>query len=172
MSIPQLTEADAVEGRQAPDAAQHVQPNKTAIEQKSDYSAYIEKAHSWNEKSLQVWRISVLAQSHKIYAILERKELQFDLLDWFEDARVGAVMRGEKIISESEFWLQLYRQSIGAIQQHFENLPLHISDAIPPGKVNIFFGEKARKPQQKMEPSPIAVKQTGKQKKRVFRPRS
>ena len=169
MSTPQLT--DAVEGRQAPDAAQNVQPTRTAIEQKPDYAAYIEKARTWNDYPLQAWRISVLAQNNKIHAILERKELQFDLLDWFEDARVGAVMHGDKIVSESEFWFQLYRQSVVAIQQHFGNLPIYAGDSIPPGKINIFFGERTQKPQTRPEPSPIAAKPYAKQKKRTFRPR-
>lgn len=170
MSTPQL--AEAVEGRQAPDAAQPVQPNRAAPEQKQDYTPYIEKAHAWNDLPLQPWRIAMLVQSNKVHAVLERKELQFDLLDWFEDARVGAVMRGEKIVSESEFWSQLYRQSIGAIQQHFGNLPVHVSDALPPGKINVFFGEKPNKQQEKPLPSPVAVKTQPKQKKRPFRQRA
>lgn len=170
MSTPQLTEA--VEGRQAPDAAQAVQSVKAPPDSKPDYTVYIEKARTWNDAPLQPWRIAVLAHAGKMCAVMERKELQFDLLDWFEDARVGAVMRGEKIVSESEFWFQLYRQSIGAIQQHFGNLPIHVSDSMPPGKTHIVFGEKPNKQQEKPLPSPIAVKPVNKQKKRIFKQRA
>lgn len=170
MSTPQATEH--VEGRHASDAAQTVQPNATAPGPKTDYSAYIEKATTWNNYPLQPWRIAMLVQSNKIYAVLERKELHFDLLDWFEDARIGAVMRGEKIVTETDFWHQLYRQSIGAIQQHFGTLSVHILDGVPPGKIDIFFGEKVKKPHDNPMPSPIANRHQLKQKRKPFKQRS
>lgn len=171
MSTPQLT--DAVEGRQAPDAAQSVQPLKAATDNIPDRALYIDKACSWNDLPLQPWRIAVLVQADKMYAVLERKELQFDLLDWFEDARVGAVMRGEKIVSQSEFWFELFRQSIGAIQQHFGPLPVRVLDTMPTGKHTVIFGNKnSNHLSSKPLPSPVAVKQPSKTKKRNFKHRT
>lgn len=171
MSTPQVTEP--VEGRHAPEAAQNAPSVKTAQEQPLDKAAYAEKAASWNAQPLQAWRIAALIQTDRIYAVLAKKELQFDLLDWFEDARVGAVMRGEKIVSVGEFWNTLYRQSIGAIQQHFGALNVRIVDSAPQGKQTILFGEKPnRQASQPPMPSPVATKPSGKPKKRSFKQRA
>lgn len=172
MSTPQITEA--VEGRPASHAAQSAQPKKAATENTNDKTAYIEKAIAWNDLPLQAWGIAALVQSDKMYAVLKRKELQFDLLDWFEDARVGAVMRGEKIVSESQFWMDLFRQSVGAIQQHFGNLPVRVVDTHPQGKTQLIFGDKPNgNNSSKPLPSPVAEKQPAKQqKRRSFKPRA
>jgi hypothetical protein len=169
MSTPQIT--DAVEEQQAPNAAQMRPSNNAVHEQKPDYPSYIKKALSWNDYALQPWRIAALVQGNKVYAVIERKELNFELLDWFEDTRVGAVMRGEKIVPPSEFWFQLYRQGVGAIQQHFGSLPVHVVDVLPAGKHNVFFGTKIKKSQE-TQPSPVATKPQNKQKKRTFKPRA
>lgn len=171
MSTPQIT--DAVEGRHASHAAQSVQPQKAATEKTTDNTAYIEKAVAWNDLPLKAWGIAALVQSDKVYAVLKRKELQFDLLDWFEDARVGAVMRGEKIVSENQFWADLFRQSIGDIQQHFGSLPVRVVDTPPQGKTQLIFGDKPNTGNTpKPMPSPVADKQPQKQKRRPSRPRS
>lgn len=171
MSTPQIT--DTVEGRHAPEAAQHAPTVKPSSEQPLDKAAYAEKAASWNEQPLQAWRIAALIQTDRVYAVLSKKELQFDLLDWFEDARVGAVMRGEKIVSEGEFWNTLYRQSIGAIQQHFGSLNVRVVESVPQGKQTVLFGEKPnRHAAPSPMPSPVATKPPGKPKKRSFKQRA
>lgn len=170
MSMPQSTEA--ITGGRAPDTTQTVQSVKATLQPASDYLAYIEKARSWNAYPLQPWRIAVLTHSNKMHAILERKELHFDLLDWFEDARASAVMRGDKVVSESDFWIHLYRQSISAIQQHFGNLSVHVVDVIPPGKSTVLFNELAKKQHEKPLPSPVANKQPKRPKQRNFKQRA
>lgn len=170
MSMPQSTEA--ITGGRAPDTAQPIQPVKATLQPALDHLAYIEKARLWNDYSLQPWRIAVLTHSKKMYAVLERKELHFDLLDWFEDARASAVMRGDKIVSESDFWLHLYRQSISAIQQHFGNLPIYVVDSMPPEKGTVFFDDASKKQHEKALPSPVAIKQPNKPKKRNFKQRA
>ena len=171
MSTPQVT--DPVEGRHAPEAAQNAPSAKHIQEQPLDKAAYAKKATSWNDQPLQAWRIAALIKTDKVYAVLTKKELQYELLDWFEDARVGAVMRGEKIVSEGEFWNTLYRQSIGAIQQHFGALSVRIIDSLPQGKQTLLFGEKPnRQTSPPPMPSPVATKQPGRQKKRAFKPRA
>lgn len=108
---------------------------------------YIAHAESWNALSLQPYRIASLVLTDKMHAVVERKNLEdhHELRDWFDDARIGAVMRGEKIVSPSEFWSQLFRQSIAHIQSHFEGLAIRIVDATPQGKYRMIWGRKPQK---------------------------
>lgn len=121
----------------------------------SNDSSYIALAETWNTQALQPFRVASLVFADKMYAIVERKNLEehHELRDWFDDNRIGAVMRGEKIVSENEFWVQLFRQSISSLQQHFDGLAIRIMDSLPQGKYRIVWGRKPQKPMQLQGPA-------------------
>ena len=121
--------------------------NRTEKDVHPNDKPYIAHAESWNALSLQPYRIASLVLTDKMHAVVERKNLEenHELRDWFDDARIGAVMRGEKIVSPGEFWNQLFRQSIASIQNHFDGLSIRIVDTTPQGKHRMIWGRKPQK---------------------------
>lgn len=135
----------SIQATSMPDTTQDAQ--NTPDQSNRSNQAYIDKTQEWNALTLQPWSIDMLLYGDKWHAIISRKKLQFELQDWFDDTRMSAVLRGEKIMPEHEFWKDLFQKSVLAIQTHFDGLPLRVADAVPHGKFRIVWG--ALKPSAK-----------------------
>lgn len=119
--------------------AEEARPSKTPL----DVASYVSAIESWNAISAQPWAVKTLVQSeNKVFVIVSKKELKEDLWDWFEDTRLAAVMRGEKVPSPGEHWNRLYKQAITDIQAHFRPLQIWISEQAPIKKYQILWGQK------------------------------
>jgi len=104
---------------------------------------YADIASSWNSLETEPWCIrSIYSSSEGVCIVVQRKELQHELLDWFEDMRVSGVVRGDKILSRDDFWRVLYKELIPKLQQLFKPVTVRITEKPSSPCVNLLWGAK------------------------------
>jgi len=105
---------------------------------------YAHLALTWNECEMEPWSIRSIYSSFDgtCIIVVQRKELRYELLDWFDDMRVGVVVYGDKILSHDDFWHVLYKKAIPKLQQLFKPVLVRITERPTVPCATLLWGSK------------------------------